>query len=332
MNNFDEAKIRKEFQDLVPLLKEWGQFVDKVLNIFLDSLSWSIERIQKKPEYRVKNEDSYVSKVLYRKSYKEPIKDTTDKVGTRIVLLNMDDVRIVSEFIEKQCRSFWVVVNKAQDIDEIREHHPEEFGYQSNHYIVKPIPGKYPGNLCDLLTCEIQVRTLLQHAYAETSHDTVYKKGHNGSPIVLRSLAVTMAFLETADEKIEKIYKESQSMITPKTALIRLMDEIYRGYVTSYCDSDYDAGITEALLMLYDESFISQTLDELKQFVKDNEVDILASLTQSTLPFLFRQPVVLFAFYAIRKRQQQLISKWPFTFDSLKQIANAMNISDDAIV
>ena len=332
MNNFDEAKIRKEFQDLVPLLKEWGQFVDKVLNIFLDSLSWSIERIQKKPEYRVKNEDSYVSKVLYRKSYKEPIKDTTDKVGTRIVLLNMDDVRIVSDFIEKQCRSFWVVENKAQDIDEIREHHPEEFGYQSNHYIVKPIPGKYPDTLCDLLTCEIQVRTLLQHAYAETSHDTVYKKGHNGSPIVLRSLAVTMAFLETADEKIEKIYKESQSMITPKTALIRLMDEIYRGYVTSYCDSDYDAGITEALLMLYDESFISQTLNELKQFVKDNEVDILASLTQSTLPFLFRQPVVLFAFYAIRKRQHQLISKWPFTFDSLKQIANAMNISDDAIV
>ncbi len=332
MNNFDEAKIRKEFQDLVPLLKEWGQFVDKVLNIFLDSLSWSIERIQKKPEYRVKNEDSYVSKVLYRKSYKEPIKDTTDKVGTRIVLLNMDDVRIVSDFIEKQCRSFWVVVNKAQDIDEIREHHPEEFGYQSNHYIVKPIPGKYPDTLCDLLTCEIQVRTLLQHAYAETSHDTVYKKGHNGSPIVLRSLAVTMAFLETADEKIEKIYKESQSMITPKTDLIRLMDEIYRGYVTSYCDSDYDAGITEALLMLYDESFISQTLDELKQFVNDNKVDILAALTQSTLPFLFRQPVVLFAFYAIRKRQQQLISKWPFTFDSLKQIANAMNISDDAIV
>lgn len=332
MNNFDEANIRKEFQDLVPLLKEWGQFVDEVLNTFLDSLSLSIERIQKKPEYRVKNEDSYVSKVLYRKSYKEPIKDTTDKVGTRIVLLNMDDVRIVSDFIEKQCRSLWVVVNKAQDIDEIREHHPEEFGYQSNHYIVKPIPGKYPDNLCDLLTCEIQVRTLLQHAYAETSHDTVYKKGHNGSPIVLRSLAVTMAFLETADEKIEKIYKESQSMITPKTALIRLMDEIYRGYVTSYCDSDYDAGITEALLMLYDESFISQTLDELKQFVNDNKVDILAALTQSTLPFLFRQPVVLFAFYAIRKRQQQLISKWPFTFDSLKQIANAMNISDDAIV
>ena len=111
MNNFDEATIRKEFQDLVPLLKEWGQFVDDVLNHFLDSLSLSIERIQNKPQYRVKNEDSYVSKVLYRKSYKEPIKDTTDKVGTRIVLLNMDDVRIVSDFIENQCRSLWVVVN-----------------------------------------------------------------------------------------------------------------------------------------------------------------------------------------------------------------------------
>ena len=211
MNDYDEEIIRRQFQDLSPLLEDWGKTVDTVLIEYLDSLSLSIERVQKKPKHRVKNEDSYVSKVLYRKHYSNPIKDTTDKVGTRIVLLNLDDVYTVSEFIEKEC-VVWECIEKSQDIEDIREHNPLEFSYQSNHFIVKPKPGKYTAEQCDLLTCEIQVRTLLQHAYAETSHDTVYKKGHNGSPIVLRSLAVTMAFLETADEKIKRKYTKTLNL------------------------------------------------------------------------------------------------------------------------
>ena len=331
MIDFDEGLIREQFRDLTPLLEDWGQTVDTVLIDYLDSLSLSIERVQKKPEHRVKKEDSYVSKVLYRKHYSNPIKDATDKVGTRIVLLNLDDVYKVSEFIEKEC-VVWECIEKSQDIEEIREHNPLEFSYQSNHFIVKPKPDKYTAEQCDLLTCEIQVRTLLQHAYAETSHDTVYKKGHNGSPIVLRSLAVTMAFLETADEKIKKIYKDTQSMTTPKTALIDLMVEIYRKYVPAYKDSDYDAGIAESLLGLYEMSFYEQTVKELEQFVSDNSADIKAALSQEPLPFLYRQPIVIFAFYTIRKRQNYLMTNWPYTHDSLKQVAMSMNISGDAII
>ena len=331
MNHFDEGVIRKQFQELSPLLEEWGCTVDGELIHYLESLNLSVERLQKKPKYRVKSEDSYVSKVLYRKSYKDPIRETTDKVGTRIVLLNIDDVYTVSEFIEHQCDT-WICVDKSQDIDEIREHNPLEFSYQSNHFIVKPKPGKYTAELCDLLTCEIQVRTLLQHAYAETSHDTVYKKGHNGSSAVLRSLAVTMAFLETADEKIKKIYKDTQSMITPKTALIELISDIYRGYVPTYSNTDYDPGIAERLLSLFSESFLAQALVEMGQFVAENNADIHAALNLTPLPFLYQQPIILLAFYAIRKQQVLLMSSWPFPYDSLKQVAHSMNISDDAVV
>lgn len=331
MTEFDEAVIRKEFQDLKPLLEDWGNTVDSLLTGYLESLHLSYERIQRKPECRVKEIESYVSKVLYRKSYANPIKDTTDKVGTRIVLLNLEDVFKVSNFIEKECDA-WICIEKAQDIDKIREQNPNVFTYQSNHLIVKPKPGKYTEEQCDLLTCEIQVRTLLQHAYAETSHDTVYKKGHSNSPDVLRSLATTMAFLETADDKIKKIYEETQTVTTPKTDLIELMVEIYRGYVPAYSDADYDAGITERLLSLFDDHFYSQTVVELRQFVSDNEADVKAALSKPQLPILFRQPVILFAFYAIRKRQNYLVNNWPFTHESLIQVARAMNISDDVIL
>ena len=330
MNQFDENIIREEFQNLIPFLEEWGTAVDFVLTGFIKSLGLSFERVQQWPKHRVKDIESYASKVLYRKSYQNPIKDTTDKVGTRIVLLNIDDVYEISGFIE-HCDE-WILVEKAQDIDYIREHNPSEFSYQSNHFIVKPKPGKYSEEQCDLLTCEIQVRTLLQHAYAETSHDTVYKKGHSDSPKVLRSLAVTMAFLETADEKIKTIYNNTKSMTTPKIDLMRLMDELYRKYVPTYSESDYDAGITEALMAIFDENYYLEVTENLKKFIEENDGDIRAALGKEKPSILFRQPVVLLAFYSIRKRPNYLTQNWPFTHDSLLQVSRSMNISDDAII
>lgn len=69
-----------------------------------------------------------------------------------------------------------------------------------------------------------------------------------------------------------------------------------------------------------------------EQFVSDNSADIKAALSQEPLPFLYRQPIVIFAFYTIRKRQNYLMTNWPYTHDSLKQVAMSMNISGDAIV
>lgn len=329
MNQFDERKIREEFQNLVPLLKEWGAAVDLILTGFIKSLGLSFERVQQWPKHRVKDIESYASKVLYRKSYQNPLKDTTDKVGTRVVLLNIDDVYEISNFIE-HCEE-WVFVEQAQDIDYIREHNPTEFSYQSNHFIVKPKSGEHSEEQCDLLTCEIQVRTLLQHAYAETSHDTVYKKGHSDSPKVLRSLAVTMAFLETADEKIKTIYKNTKSMTTPKIDLVRLMDELYSKFVPSYSEANYDPGITEALMAIFNENHFLEMKENLNNFVEENDGDIRTALEQEKPSILFRQPVVLLAFYAIRKHPNYLIQNWPFTYDSLLQVLRAMNISDDAI-
>ncbi len=299
------------------------------MECYLKELKLSSERLHQGPKHRVKDEESYVSKVLYRKCYADPIKETTDKVGTRIVLLNSDDVNTVSSFIN-QCNE-WFCLEQSQDIDYIREHKPTEFTYQSNHFIVKPKPPRYSDELCDLLTCEIQVRTLLQHAYAETSHDTVYKKGHSSTPSVLRALAVTMAFLETADEKIKLIYDKTTTMITPKTQLIKSLVDIYMRFVPQFNQSDFDPGIAESLFSLFDEDFYTEVIHQLDTFVTSYESDITAALTQDPLPFLFRQPIVLFAFYALLYKQYTLIEKWPFTKDSLLQACRALGISDDVI-
>ncbi len=330
MVTHNETEIEKQFSELKPLLEEWGKCVDTILQNFLNSLGYSVERIQRKPDCRVKNEKSFIQKALYRgKEYKNPIKDITDKVGTRVVLLNIDDVKIVSQFIVK-CDQ-WEVVEQSQDIDYIREHKPEEFGYQSNHFVVKPKEQQYSKEHCDLLTCEIQVRTLLQHAYAETSHDTVYKSGHAEDPQVLRGLAVTMAFLETADDKIRFIYEKAQEVRTKRTALITMITDLYRSFVPTYLPDSYDAGMTEAFLAIFDDSFYEQAKAELLGFVKKYEADLRAALTKDPLPILYQQPIVLLAFFSIISRQSFLISHWPYSYDSLKMVIGAMGLSEDVL-
>lgn len=331
MVQFNEADICAEFKVLCPKLEEWGKEVDAVLEGILRDLALSHERVQHRPSHRVKDEASYVQKAIYRnKNYERPILNITDKVGTRIVLLNIDDVNAVSKCIKES--DAWFFVDQAQDIDYIREHKPTEFIYQSNHFIVKPKPGKYTEDECELLTCEIQVRTLLQHAYAETSHDTVYKKGHSDDPQVLRSLAVTMAFLETADDKIKLIYKKTGEITSPKPQLIEMMIALYGKLVGSYDASSLDAGMTESLLSLFNDDFYSVALAELPGFIDKHSEDIIVALCKEKKSILFLQPIVLMAFYAILKVQQQVMSNWPFSHESLLEVCRAMNISEDAIV
>lgn len=330
MVTFDEAALRAKYQEIHPILENWGREVDNVLSEYLNSLGYSLERVQRGPSSRVKDEESFIQKALFRgKNYSNPIMDITDKVGTRVVLLNIADVSLVSEFIKNS--EEWTVVEQAQDIDYIREHDPTEFKYQSNHFVVKPKPPRYSVDLCELLTCEIQVRTLLQHAYAETSHDTVYKKGHSENPKVIRSLAVTMAFLETADEKIKYVYENTQGTQSKKATLIELISDIYHKYVPFFRKDSYDAGMTDAFLGVLPETFQEEALESINDFIAKNSEDIEAALSKKPLSVLFQQPVCLLAFLAIRKHQTLIIDSWPFTFDSLKEVLRAMNISDDVL-
>jgi len=51
-----------------------------------------------------------------------------------------------------------------------------------------------------LTTCEVQVRTLLQRAYAELSHDTSYKPSVTLEGDVRLQIARAPALVETTDE------------------------------------------------------------------------------------------------------------------------------------
>src|SRR5690606_11585815 len=125
------------------------------------------------PSYRVKSPESVIEK-LARKKYTNPHQEMTDLVGARFVVLLRSDIAVVDRAIIN--RSCWSV---SKDRDYINEalSDPSVFDYQSMHYLVRNLEDRtIEGvHVPDGLTCEVQVRSLLQHAYAELVHDDIYK-------------------------------------------------------------------------------------------------------------------------------------------------------------
>ena len=145
---------------------------------------------------RVKTQDSLLQKAFYRaKNYENPYEDIEDKVGLRFVVLLAEDIRTIEAAINDEPR--WVAM-LARDFELEREAKPYEFDYQSLHYVVRSkLPLEYEGySIPADFSCEVQVRTLLQHAYSELTHDTIYKPSVRATPAIKRTAAKSMALIE----------------------------------------------------------------------------------------------------------------------------------------
>lgn len=330
--NFDEKEIRNWYSANKDELDKWGEYVDNILNQYVSTLFSSKEHVQFKAQHRIKDCDSLCEKIFYRKKkYENPLYEVTDKVGTRLVLLNSDDVKKVSEFIVKN-KTDWTIVEVARSIDNDILKQPEVFSYQSNHYIVKPISNDFSTIDINYLTCEIQVRTILQHAYAEVSHDTIYKKHVDMSTIVKRKLASSMAFIEAADEKFIEIYNGMELMDDIYTKMQNLIVQLYKDCDSLFEDNKYDVQLSSMLFELLTKKELEEVLSEIHVFYNQKKEFIIEGITNyKENCLLFSQPILIFAAYLIINHQSITIINWPFNYDSLKKLFSTMDISLDVL-
>ncbi|WP_159415481.1 GTP pyrophosphokinase [Ensifer adhaerens] len=186
----------------------WGDFVTKtVMSMLVETLPAEgvglFIRIPAKP--RVKDTPSLLQKAFVRKRYANPYESVEDKVGVRFVVLLSEDVRTIGAVIEG-AKQYWNAT-KARDFETERELNPSVFDYQSVHYVVRAVPGLTDGDTAFIedMPCEIQVRTLLQHAYSELTHDTIYKPTVTATPEMKRAAAKSMALIEATDDYFSQV-------------------------------------------------------------------------------------------------------------------------------
>lgn len=155
-------------------------------------------------ESRAKSVDSFAAKIARPgKSYTNPLVELPDIIGVRIVLYYLDDVIRLGELLK---REFQVIEEESSH--QPKGYLPDQFGYLSMHYVVRlnNVRSKLPEwRECTDLHAEIQVRTVLQHAWAAVSHALQYKQ-EGDVPFDLRRRLFRLAGLfEIADEEFVSI-------------------------------------------------------------------------------------------------------------------------------
>ncbi|MDU6090391.1 MAG: RelA/SpoT domain-containing protein [Staphylococcus lugdunensis] len=162
--------------------------------------------------YRTKTKEGIFEKVE-RKSYKNPMVELTDISGVRVILYLESDIEKVSDIIKSTFS-----IDYKNSTDNEGRLSSDKIGYRSVHYVCNI--GEKRNALKEYeyiseLNCEIQVRTMLQHAWAELTHDRNYKLGANLPLQIQRKINLYSGMLEIADEGFSEIvnsieeYKES---------------------------------------------------------------------------------------------------------------------------
>jgi putative GTP pyrophosphokinase len=148
-------------------------------------------------QFRVKSRKKVESKYLDPQKSYEKLADITDLAGLRIITYYEDDVDRVAEVVKREFR-----LDREHSIDK-RETAPDRFGYDALNYVCEhhekrttDVEYKRFAGVC----CEIQITSILRHAWAEIEHEWYDLKGAYPPPVKRRFYRIA-ALLELAESE-----------------------------------------------------------------------------------------------------------------------------------
>lgn len=320
-------ELRDAFRKRRPMLEAFGKWVtQRVITEVKEQLgaSYSDCFFKVTPRHRVKDVEGFVEKASRTgKSYIDPMTDITDQVGTRFVVLLHDYSQIVNKAI--QSINEWDLT-RAKDIEDIRLSNPHHFDYESYHWTVSPrVSMEIDGiTIPQDTTCEIQVRTLLQHAYAELAHSTVYKPKTAARPEIKRIIARGAALIETTDGVFGDVAREI-SRVSGK------LDELLRGsadwYALHVSPGKYPlSGMAMRITDAYVEELSTIDWAVIETYL-ENKGWIAEAIQAKKNSTMFDDPVILLVFWLVNEVQHEISARWPLELSLLQPVFTLLSIS-----
>jgi predicted RNase H-like nuclease/ppGpp synthetase/RelA/SpoT-type nucleotidyltranferase len=209
----------REYAELQPALRQAAdQFVQLVTSV-LDDAGINYLSVTG----RAKSVASFAAKAARtvdgELSFTDPLNQITDQIGVRVITYVHSDVQAVADLLGDQ-----VVVHDDRDMG--RETASEgRFGYASRHLLVgldqarenQPGYEALAGRLA-----QVQIRTVLQHAWAEFEHDIRYKGTipDEHVPDFDRRFTLAAGLLELADREFSTIRDRLQAGMTGPSPVI----------------------------------------------------------------------------------------------------------------
>ncbi|MDE6953847.1 MAG: hypothetical protein K2P09_08560 [Erysipelotrichales bacterium] len=197
-------KIIKQYHDNQDVYRS---IKDDILDIFERIVETNHFRISNMA-IRIKNEEALKKKIIYKNKYQD-IHEITDVVAARIITLFENDVDRLFQCIQD---NFQVLEYK----DKRKKNYDDriDFGYNSLHLLLK-----FSDERCQFIeyadykniVFELQIRTTIQHSWAEIEHGLGYKSQYEIPKNIRRRLTRLSATLELLDEEFVYIAKEIEN-------------------------------------------------------------------------------------------------------------------------
>jgi putative GTP pyrophosphokinase len=215
------------YRENARLFAAFAEKVGTLLEEILDAEGVGIHEV----DWRLKDEDSFLKKA---RKYSDPTSQIEDLAGVRVITLLQREARRAVELVQLSFDVLSVTDKKLElGID--------QFGYASVQFVVRlskdraafPEMRRYEG-----LRVEIQVRTILQHAWAEIEHDRRYKFSGTLPETIDREFSQLAAQMESADDRFSSIVQsidQYQVQLRAANAPEELLDaELNSLSLTSY--------------------------------------------------------------------------------------------------
>lgn len=195
------SKLSNQYHDWVrqhpQAADEFNDAIEDLLNdagVIFDRVS---TRVKRWPSLKAKAKKRHANGEAY---YPNPWDDIHDILGVRVTVFHST---AIPQALEVLGDSFTVV----RSVDKAAETRISGgFGYGSHHLVLRVTNAIEELAAYEGWTFEVQIRTVLQHAWAEFEHDIRYKQGTSApSAQVDRLFTLAAGLIELADQQFDEI-------------------------------------------------------------------------------------------------------------------------------
>ncbi|MGL3807267.1 GTP pyrophosphokinase [Paeniglutamicibacter sp. R2-26] len=153
--------------------------------------------------------------------FPNPLREVHDLVGVRVIVKLPHEIRDAANLIKRRRSDFDCRSDREKDIGSVES---GTYGYSSRHLILKTrgeevvrdfqavLGGdtKITGNF----VFEVQIRTILSHAWSEIEHDIRFKNAEPRawSPHIDRQFTATAAMLEAAEDQFSELHERFETV------------------------------------------------------------------------------------------------------------------------
>jgi ppGpp synthetase/RelA/SpoT-type nucleotidyltranferase len=207
MTGTPEQAVRA-YAEIQPSLREPTRRYVELVTVLLDEAGINYLSV----EGRTKSVASFAAKATRKVDgkplYTDPLREITDQIGVRVITYVHSDVAAVVGVFDDALQ---ILDDRDLGEETARE---GRFGYASRHLLVQ-VTDPPPPSYDDLVgyRASVQVRTVLQHAWAEFEHDIRYKGTvpEEHASDLDRRFTLAAGLLELADQEFAAIRERLQT-------------------------------------------------------------------------------------------------------------------------